>query len=94
MKPRIRQSKSGNWCGYVGNRKVEDFGTNKYWAKAWLANSESRYEAQKLAAVIRGALTLDKDPKVAAAWDEMQFQIQYLIEVHLLRYKREPRRHK
>jgi len=33
---RIKQNIYGNWNGYVGNRKVEDFGLDEVRALAWL----------------------------------------------------------
>jgi len=34
---RIRQNAQGSWNGYVGRRKVSEFGTDRGAAKAWLA---------------------------------------------------------
>lgn len=39
MKRRIRQNIWGNWKGYEGTRRVEDFGTDEQEARLWLANS-------------------------------------------------------
>lgn len=37
-KRRIRQNIWGNWKGYLGTKRVEDFGTDERAAKDWLDN--------------------------------------------------------
>ena len=39
MKRRIRQNQWGNWKGYLGSRKVEDFGTDGQAAQEWAAGA-------------------------------------------------------
>jgi len=46
-KRRIKTNVWGNTYGYVGNRKVEDFGTDTYDAEAWLADPEKFKADQK-----------------------------------------------
>jgi hypothetical protein len=41
----IRQNIYGNWNGYVSNRKVREFGTDKLNAEWWL-NDEAGYSAE------------------------------------------------
>ena len=36
MKRRIHQNVWGNWNGYAGSRRVEDFGTDEMNARYWL----------------------------------------------------------
>jgi len=36
VKARIKQNRWGNWNGYLGNRKVEDFGLDLVKAESWL----------------------------------------------------------
>ena len=40
MKRRIRQNAWGNWKGYEGRRKVEDFGTDELDAILWRDNPQ------------------------------------------------------
>lgn len=44
---------------------------------------DTDFQAQKLTAVIRGALTLDHDPAIEAAWDQNHFMIQEHIKTAL-----------
>jgi hypothetical protein len=43
MRARIRQNIWGNWNGYVGTRKVREFGTDEREAAAWL-EKQAKYE--------------------------------------------------
>jgi hypothetical protein len=44
---------------------------------------DTDFQAQKLSAIIRGALTLDHDPAIEAAWDKNRFLIQEHIKAAL-----------
>jgi len=40
MKKRIKQNIWGNWKGYEGRRKVQDFGTDEQAARDWISGIE------------------------------------------------------
>ena len=45
MKRRVRQNIWGNWCGYEGVRKTQEFGTNEVAAHYWLAHGVVDFDA-------------------------------------------------
>lgn len=59
MKHRIHCNKWGNWNGYVGTRRVIEFGLDWRAAEEWLANPE-QHAAARAASPVRPATALDK----------------------------------
>ena len=43
MKRSIRQNIYGNWVGYVGRSRVEEFGEHRQVARYWLEKGEIDY---------------------------------------------------
>ena len=59
MKRRIHQNVWGNWNGYIGRRKVHEFGTDEDEAKLWL-NDPVRYDKEQAEAREQSAAKLAK----------------------------------